>query len=236
MDGFTRIIEESIWGRLLERYELERVLATASERKVAAHGYVARMGEPATHWIGLAEGLLKMSVAAADGRVSTLTGVSTAAWFGEGSLIKRENRRYDVIALRPSRLVLVPQATFEWLRGRSLPFNHYLQNLLNARLGLFIGMLEYGRLLDADARVARCLAALFNTDLYPDPPPFVDLRQGEIALLCGLSRQRVNLALQRLADAGHVRIESRGLTVLDVDGLRGFAAGGPARRGGQVGP
>ena len=224
MKPVTRIIEESTWGRLLTLEERQRVLAAASERRVPALGYAARMGEPVTHWIGLAEGLLKMSITSEDGRICTLTGLSCAAWFGEGSLIKRETRRYDVVALRPSRLVLLPQSCFEWLRHTSLPFNHYLQNLLNARLGLFIGMLEYGRLLDADAQVARCLAALFNPDLYPDPPPFVDLRQGEIGLLCGLSRQRVNQALRRLADAGLVQLHARGLSVLDIDGLRGFKA------------
>jgi CRP-like cAMP-binding protein len=223
MKSVTRIIEESTWGRLLEPQQLDRVIATASERQVPAQGYAARMGEPSTHWIGLAEGLLKMSVASPDGRVSTLTGISTAAWFGEGSLIKREPRRYDVIALRPSRLVLVPHATFEWLRQGSLPFNHYLQNLMNARLSLFIGMLEYDRLLDADARVARCLAALFHPDLYPQPPAFVDLSQTEIGLLCGLSRQRVNIALRHLSDAGLLALQSRGLTVRNVEGLRGFA-------------
>jgi DNA-binding GntR family transcriptional regulator len=43
--------------------------------------------------------------------------------------------------------------------------------------------------------------------------------------LCGLSRQRVNLALHRLSDAGLVQLHARGLTVLDVDGLRHFALG-----------
>lgn len=223
MSSLHTIITESDWGRALTAYELERVLATAFERSVPAGGYAARMGEPSTHWIGLIEGLLKMSVTSEDGRVSTLTGVSAAAWFGEGSLIKREIRRYDVIALRPCRLALVPYATFDWLRQRSLPFNHYLQTLMNARLSLFIGMLEFGRLLDADARVARCLAALFNPDLYPQTGPFVDLNQGEIALLCGLSRQRVNKALRRLHDAGLLQLETRGLTVLNLNGLRTFA-------------
>lgn len=224
MNTLVDTIRRSAWGQALAPDELARVLDTALERQVPTDGYVARMGEPATHWIGLIEGFLKMSVTSADGRVSTLTGVSTAAWFGEGSLLKREPRRYDVIAMRPSRLALVPYATFDWLRQRSLPFNHYLQTLMNARLGLFIGMLEYGRLLDADARVARCLAALFNPELYPASQRFVDLRQAEIGLLSGLSRQRANRALKRLELAGLLRVETRGLTVLDLDGLRNFAS------------
>jgi CRP-like cAMP-binding protein len=201
---------------------MDRVRRECFERRVPAGGHVARMGEPAEHWVGIVEGLVKMSVTAPDGKVSTLTGLTAGGWFGEGSLLKREPRRYDVIALRDTRAALMPRATFEWLRATSLPFNHHLQNLLNARLGLFIGLLEYDRLLGADARVARCLASLFNPDLYPEPGPYIDLQQGEIGLLSGVSRQRANAALQRLQAEGLIRIEHRGVTVLDLAGLRGF--------------
>jgi DNA-binding GntR family transcriptional regulator len=52
---------------------------------------------------------------------------------------------------------------------------------------------------------------------------FVDLRQQEIALLCGVSRQRANVALRTLQGCGLLRVEPRGITVLDLDGLRSFA-------------
>ncbi len=221
----AEMLERSSWGRNLPLAELDRVHRECIERKVPAGGYLVRIAEPVEHWIGVIEGLVKMSVTAPNGKVSTLTGLTAGGWFGEGSLLKREKRRYDVIALRDTRAVLMPRRTFESLRATSLPFNHYLQNLLNARLALFIGLLEYDRLLGADARVARCLASLFNPDLYPEPGPFVDLLQGEIGLLSGVSRQRANPALQRLQAEGLIRIEHRGVTVLDLDGLRGFAEG-----------
>jgi len=82
----------------------------------------------------------------------------------------------------------------------------------------------YTRLLGADARVARCLATLFNTDLYVDPQPLLDLRQEEIGQLCGLTRQHVNITLQRLQQDALIRIEPRGLTVLDIEGLRNFGS------------
>jgi len=219
-------IHRSVWGRVLTPHELDRVVVESFERQVPAGSFVGRMGQPVEHWIGVIEGLMKMSVTSPDGKVSTLTGMSTGGWFGEGSLIKREARRYDVVALRPSRVALVPYATFERLRNTSLPFNHHLQNLMNARLSLFIGMLEYDRLLGTDAKVARCIATLFNTDLYPEPRPYVDLRQQEIALLAGVSRQRANVALRTLQACGLLRVEPRGVTVLDVDGLRTFAGVG----------
>ena len=223
MTTLMEMLRGSAWGRNLSPAEFDRVAADAIERKVPADGYVARAGEPVEHWIGVIDGLLKMSVTSPEGKTSTLTGMSAGGWFGEGSLIKREARRYDVIALRPSRVALIPYACFKHLRDTSLPFNHYLQNLMNARLGLFIGLLEHGRLLDTDARVARCMAMLFNADVYPEPGPFVDLKQHEIGLLAGVSRQRVNLALRRLAESGLIRVETRGVMVLDLEGLRSFA-------------
>ena len=123
------------------------------------------------------------------------------------------------MALRPTRVALMPRRTFEWLRGTSVPFNHYLQDLLNARLSLFIGALAHERLLDTDARVANCLASLFNPDLYPDAPRFLEVGQVEIGLLANVSRQRVNVALQRLQALQLIRLEKRGLTVLDLGGL-----------------
>jgi len=217
------LVRHSVWGRHLTEPEIDRVIAETFERQIPAGGFVARMGQNVDHWIGVIDGLLKMSVTSPDGKVSTLTGINTGAWFGEGSLLKREPRRYDVVALRPSRVALISHTTFERLRATSLPFNHHLQHLLNSRLSLFIGMLEYDRLLDTDARVARCVATLFNTDLYPEPRAYVDLRQQELALLCGVSRQRANVALRTLQNCGLLRVEPRGVTVLDLEGLRNFA-------------
>lgn len=212
------------WSRNLTPSQFERVVGEATEKSVEAGDVVAHMGAPVLHWTGVIDGLLKLSVMSAAGRSCTLAGVNVGGWFGEGSLMKREPRRYEVIALRPSRVALVPHATFEWLRLTSLPFCHHLQNLMNARLSLFVGMILYTRLLGADARVARCLATLFNPDLYVDPQPLLDLRQEEIGQLCGLTRQHVNITLQRLQRNALIRIEPRGVTVLDIEGLRNFGS------------
>ncbi len=192
------------------------------ERQYPRGACIAGAGQPVEHWMALVDGFAKMSVASEDGRVSTLTGVSGGVWFGEGSLFKHEARRYDVFALRPTRVALMPRRTFDWLRQTSVPFNHYLQELLNARLSLFIGALAHERLLDTDARVANCLASLFNPDLYPDASRLLQVGQTEVGLLANVSRQRVNVALQRLQALGLIRIETRGLTVLDLPGLRGY--------------
>ena len=87
------------------------------------------------------------------------------------------------------------------------------------RLGQFIGMVENERMLDPDARIARCLAALFNPVLYPGTNRLLRISQEELGYLAGVSRQRANQGLKVLEDAGLLRSEYGGINVLDVDGL-----------------
>jgi CRP-like cAMP-binding protein len=189
---------------------------------VAAGGFVCRKGEPVEHWIGVVEGLVKLSIDSPEGKTATLTGVSAGGWFGEGSLLKTEPRRYDAVALRDTRVALMPRATFYHLLDTSIGFNRFLLQQLNERLAQFIAMLEYERLLDPDARIARCLAWLFNPHLYPGIGERLAISQEEIGFLSGVSRQRVNQAMRSLEAAGLLRIEYGGVTVLDVEGLRRY--------------
>ena len=95
---------------------------------------------------------------------------------------------------------------------------------LNERLGQFIGMVEFDRMLDVDTRVARCLAALYNTHLYPGTDMLLQISQEEIGYLSGASRQRANQALQVLEKAGLLKVDYGGIQILDLDGLRRFRA------------
>lgn len=229
MQTLESMLRESLWARTLSDDELDRVLHESHERRVPEGGYAMRCGAPADHWIGVIEGLVKMSVSEPDGRVSTFTGVTAGGWAGEGSLLKPGCWRYDGVAVRNTRLACIPRHSFERLVATSLPFNRFLLSHLNARLSLFIGLVEYDRLLGPDARVARCLAALFDPNLYPHAGNAVQLSQDEIGLLAAVSRQRTNKALHELERAGLLRVDFGGVTVLDIAGLRGYC-GSPEPR------
>jgi CRP-like cAMP-binding protein len=92
--------------------------------------------------------------------------------------------------------------TFQWLLDHSISFNRFLLLQLNERLGQFIGLLESQRLLDIDARVARCLASLFNHVLYPCLGHHLSISQADLGNLAGVSRQRGNGVLKALQGAG----------------------------------
>jgi DNA-binding GntR family transcriptional regulator len=83
-------------------------------------------------------------------------------------------------------------------------------------------MVEHDRLLGPEGRLATELAALFNPRLYPGNRSTLPVSQTELAPLGGLSRQRVNRALKRLAQVRLVRVDYRGVTILDLEGLRRY--------------
>lgn len=222
MQSAADLLRASIWAKSLTEAELRQVASEMIERAVPAGGLVGRKGEPVDHWIGVIDGLLKLSSMSAEGKLVTFAGIPGGAWFGEGSVLKNDPRRYDIVALRESRVALMPRVTFNRLLDSSIEFNRFLLNQLNERLAHFIAMVEYDRMLDPDARVARCLAALFNPYLYPGVGPQLQISQEEIGLLSGVSRQRANQALQVLEKEGLLRVEYGGITVLDPDGLGDF--------------
>lgn len=206
----------------MSRDEFARAQDGTCERFVEAGGFVCRKGSPVDCWFGVIDGLAKMSSDWATGKTSSYTGIAAGGWFGEGSMLKDEPRRYDVVALRDTRLACMKRETFQWLLDHSIGFNRFIITQINERLGLFIGLLESERLADVDARVARAIASLFHPVLQPDIASRIAITQGEIAYLAGVSRQRVNRSLQLLSGKGFLRAEYGGVTVLDLDGLRRF--------------
>jgi CRP-like cAMP-binding protein len=79
---------------------LARVARETRLVRNASGPVVCREGEPAQHWIGVLEGMVKVDTVSAKGRGTTFIGVSFGGWLGEGSLLKRELHHYEVLALR----------------------------------------------------------------------------------------------------------------------------------------
>ena len=208
------------WFGLLKDSEQARIESQLVVSDPMPGDYVCRMGRQATYWFGVVEGLLKMSTDSASGRTITFTGVPPGGWFGEGTAIKRETYRYNIMALRRSVVAGVPIDTFHWLLDNSIGFNRFVMNQLNERLAQFIEAREIDRSNDPDVRVARNLAALFNPTLFPGVGEILRITQQELAYLVGLSRQRVNVALNRLEEQGAIRIEYGGMRVLNLAALR----------------
>lgn len=207
------------WARDLKEEEFERARRGIAVKAYPKGAYVCHVGDRLDYWTGVVSGLAKIGLISSTGKATAFIGVPPGGWFGEGTVLKNEPRRYDVVALRDSQVALMNSATFHWLFENSVAFNRFLVQQINERLGHFIALAEYHRLLDAPGRLARNIAWLFNPVLYPRVGPHIDITQEEIGELSGLSRQIVNKNLKILESEGLLRVEHGGLTVLDLERL-----------------
>lgn len=225
MRSLQQFLDAAPWMRSLDAVQQARVSADILVRDFDPNALVCRKNEEVLYWIGVIDGLVKISSVSVEGKPVSFTGVPTGGWFGEGSVLKDEPRRYDVVALRATRIAFMPKSTFNNLLASNIAFNRFLLEQINERLGQFIGTVEFDRLLGPNARLARCVAQLFNPLLCPGQGNRLEISQIELGYLTGLSRQRTNQSLQVLQDAGLLKVEYGSIDVLDLEALRRFEAG-----------
>lgn len=170
-------------------------------------------------------GLIKVQTVPVKGRSSSFLGVACGEWFGEGSALKAEPRRYEVIALRDTELLCLPLTEFDHLRATSIGFNQFLVSQLNLRVSQAMALIEATRLRTPEQRVALSLSRQFWSRTRK-----LGLSQDELASLVGISRQTANRALQSLARRGLVTLEFGRVDILDDDALMRFIFSTPEKK------
>lgn len=231
-ESFTRdelLARQSWWAGLSDQARA-LVLRDSSERVLAIGDFLGHNGEFQNHWYGVLEGLLKWSIGLADGRTATLGGQLAGSWFGEATLLRGQPRKADLIALRHSRVLLIPIDLFDWLRQTQPVFGDFLQRLLAERILWLMSNSAAHRLLDVDHMVARALVGIMHPVLNMHPMPddsqqyLLNISQEELAQLVTTSRQRCNKALATLQGLGLVRMAYGGILLTDLAGLRAMTA------------
>ncbi|MBR0828627.1 Crp/Fnr family transcriptional regulator [Bradyrhizobium manausense] len=214
----------AFWADLLSEEEASTVINGISERRYPAGSYICHRGDRFDFWTGIVTGLVKMSAVSLSGKSMTYGGVSAGGWFGEGTIMKNEVRKYDLVAVRDTHLAMLNRSGFMWLFENSVRFAQFVAYQLNERMGQFIATIESDRLHDPAARVARHLIWLFNPVLYPNTHGHVEITQEELGLLAGLSRQVTNRALATLEAEGLVQTQHTKVAVPSLDKLARYGS------------
>jgi CRP/FNR family cyclic AMP-dependent transcriptional regulator len=171
-------------------------------------------GEEVKGWYAVLSGLVKLQSQSAQGRRQSFLGIPGGEWFGEGSVMKKEPRRYDVIALRDTELLCLPRARFDELRATSLPFCQALAEQFNMRLGQAMAIIETMRLRSPEQRVAMYLGRQLWHGSHR-----MALSQEELGILAGLSRQTVNGVLKDFERRGLVSLQFGRVDIVDEEAL-----------------
>jgi CRP/FNR family cyclic AMP-dependent transcriptional regulator len=210
------------WAAALSAEQLQRAQTTIIVRSFQHGNFVCHKGDPSNVWVGVIGGLVKATNLSETGKPVTFATFPANCWFGEGSLLKQEARKYDIIALRDSRVALMPAVTFFWLLDTSISFNRFIMNQLNERLGQFLSAFEHDRLDDREARIAHALANMLHPQLYPSRESRIEISNEELGHLVGASRPCVSQSLHNLEKSGLIKVGYRTITVINIDGLRSF--------------
>ena len=180
-------------------------------------------GEPGEKLYLIESGKIKLSHTASDGRESIIAVLGAGEMLGELSLFDPGPRTATAIAVTNTKVVsLSHEALLPWLVGRP-DLAVSLLAALARRLRRTNEALADLVFSDVPGRVAKALLELGSKFGESSPDGLLvrhELTQEELAQLVGASRETVNKSLAEFVSRGWIRLEGRGVHLLDVDRLR----------------
>ena len=169
------------------------------------------------------EGKMKLGRTSADGRENLLAVMGPGEMFGELSLFDPGPRTATATAITDSTLRALSSTNLQpWLSEHPEVAAQLLAALARRlrRTNEAMADLVFS---DVPGRVAKALLDLakkFGVEAEDGLRVTHDLTQEELAQLVGASRETVNKALADFAGRGFLRLEGRGVVILDLERLR----------------
>ena len=165
--------------------------------------------DPGTHLYLITEGKVRISVVTPDGKELSFRHVGPGEVLGEIAVLDGGARSADATAVAKTRAMSLSKPSLDELISHNPPLAKSALAFVCARLRETTSQLEAIALHPLEVRVARFLMqALRLKGLDLDQPEIVltlGMSQGELALLVGASRPRVNDALAALEMAGAIK-------------------------------
>jgi CRP/FNR family transcriptional regulator, cyclic AMP receptor protein len=203
--------------------EAAEMVAQQFEYQDVPRGHVVfHEGEPGDSLYIVLSGKVKLGRKSADGRENLVALMGPSDQFGELSMFDPGPRTTTATAVTDSRLARMPkQALRAWITERP-EIAEKLLRVLARRLRRTNNMLADLIFTDVPGRVAKQLLQLAQKFGSMDSGHLRvthDLTQEELAQLVGASRETVNKALADFASRGWLRLEGKGVVILDRDRL-----------------
>ena len=138
-------------------------------------------------------------------------------WLGDLAAISGENRRFEHVAARPSKILCLSRAELSRLCKAHPAAWKCLAMLSAENLRLTVDAFEEHRMGDAKARIAACLLRLHRTG--PGWQGRLPVSQADLASIALFSRRIVIGCLARLEEQGAVKRRYRNVEITDIGGL-----------------
>jgi CRP/FNR family cyclic AMP-dependent transcriptional regulator len=207
---------------------LDRVLADATLLRAPVGSTLRREGDPGAHVELVIRGLIRIYVAAPDGRTLTIRYARPGALMGAVSLFRRGYVLPGSIGAVVDSEVLALRATvLQQLAQTDLDVSHALNVELAERVAGFTGGIPGSVFATVRQRVASHLLDL-AADRRQGPELIAPISQQELAAAVGTVREVVVRVLRELRDEGLVTTSRSGILLLAPERLLGetFGASG----------
>ncbi len=165
-------------------------------------------GDPGTELYMLLEGRVRLSIISLDGRELAFAHAAPGDIFGEIATLDGGARTADATAVSAAKALTLTRPQINTLVETSPQFAKAAIDLLCRRLREGDQQIEVIALHRIEVRLARYLLSAVRQQHGATPPknPAISLgiSQGELALVLGASRPKVNAALMMLEDTGAI--------------------------------
>jgi len=205
---------------------LEHLGSYMKMRKARKGAVIFSKGDPGSGLLGVLSGMVKVSIASAEGKDIVLNIFREGEVFGEIALLDGRPRTADATAMSDCELIVIERRDFvRFLQGHPDVTLKFIE-ILCSRLRRTSEQVQDVTFLSLPTRLAKTLLQLTSKGDAQARRPKVAITQREISQMIGRSRESTNKQLRAWAKRGWIRLERGGVSVLAPDKLSAIAVAG----------
>jgi CRP/FNR family transcriptional regulator, cyclic AMP receptor protein len=210
---------------IFRRHELFRALgpevcdqlaAYAKMKDVPRGATIFAKGSPGTCLFAVCRGVVLVTSTSSDGKSLFLNEIKEGEIFGEIALLDGQPRTADAAAFTDCSLIVIERRDFLPLLRSNPDVTLKLVEILCSRLRRTTEQVEDLMFMDLRSRLAKTLLRLSEDAA---DARMLEISQGELSQIVGLSREMVNRQLQVWVREGHLKLERRRLIILRPEAL-----------------
>lgn len=208
----------------LPKEDRQVLAARAHLRSFATGAVIMREGEPGDSLHVIMEGRVNIVAARTTGHEVMVAIMGPGDCFGEMSIVDGLPRSASAIAASPTRTFMVTRETFvEWVSERpaaALAIMETLSGRIRAKDQTLLDLVS----LDLARRLVKQLLSRASTldleTVLNNGTLRLQVTQGDLALMLGVTRESVNKALKQFQADGWVKTSRGAITITDMAALR----------------
>ncbi len=207
----------------LEDELLGAIAEASTEASFARNETIIREHDLSTSLFVILEGRVKVSLVRQEGREAILAMLGAGDFFGDMSLLDNEPRSASVIAIAPTRVLILTRNDFARLLGSRPAMTVLLLQAITARLRHADQKIADLAFLDAIGRVTNVICELADSDGESTEDGVVirnRMSHDQLSRMVATTRETVTHCMITLEKRGYVASHGRDLLIHSLDDLR----------------